>query len=1087
MLKLTSSFLSIMIVSSVWLSTPAQAETTLKIQWQSLGMEDNKFARFPLEGAKIILKDQEENELDTAYFEEGQVTFPISSHQISKIILQASFPGLALTEDVENQTKLGEFQIFDANDNTCTQADTVYQKEFELNDFIMKNGVYTYTFPGENKIWPTFHSLVDLIHQLKERLTLEKEVGFGAKKAAGQHLLMTLLDTITGLKVLSNASASRYSEHCMQVHPQDSDNWDVIGRLLSHLLLEERQVLKDEASDILKEGIAIWLSIALQERSSYKGQRLNIGDKIYYDAPVTENLEENLAAADCNQQDEFTVARLFWDLYDAANTQGNADIYQCTTGRDRTTLGLQSIWAILDQAQLANLDDFWRRGFLIESDVNNFLQVEKAADKKIFRNALSATDSFAEFAEAPSLTAPITKSRLDFGVTPEWVFNWTQVQNDEMSKLVLYSEDLDTVVLEKAEIPTNEYILTEEDLLHIEDIADPAQAAVIAVVMAGHYVSNPVELFYQAHNRAAVMVVDSSGSNQSTDPEDVRIPAGQKALNCLLVSQQDASLLDKPKGSETSPACSSTTVAINEPFAVLDLGATIDFDNAVSVLSYLTDPDGIVDTLELIDSAGGTDIAAGLFTAIELLKTSTSYHEVTEIEADDLFHQIGATPLDSIEQPPETGITPDDAIVSMIQNFDNRMGIVIFTDGFNNAGHQPVCDAIREAICSNMRVHYGFLQPLTYDAPLGYGYPHNELSCSLEACGNSRQRAPSSIEEAVLTSGGVFGIIGDAASQLAFVEQIGAKGLTNSDGTDPGGQLLMKQIQTADRLSSAQQTRAFTFRGQRQQKTRIIVDTNGHFQPTLTVFNRKGEIVAMVEDEGDGLIDLALAIPRDGTYVAEVYSQDGNLGPFNIFISVKEVGLPVMEPKTTVSLKIKGSGTGSIISEPKGIDCGNRGVSDCSTSRSDFLYTCLPPGGTNCSYGFGQGVKSVVNLVAEPEPDSVFIGFGGHEDCSDGQLTMIDSRHCIAYFSTLHTLTITKAGAGTGEVTSHNYARQPTAIACGAECTGRFADNEVIFLKAMADPGSVFMYWAGDCSSDDEQIEIDMDVDKHCTAYFEQQ
>jgi hypothetical protein len=57
------------------------------------------------------------------------------------------------------------------------------------------------------------------------------------------------------------------------------------------------------------------------------------------------------------------------------------------------------------------------------------------------------------------------------------------------------------------------------------------------------------------------------------------------------------------------------------------------------------------------------------------------------------------------------------------------------------------------------------------------------------------------------------------------------------------------------------------------------------------------------------------------------------------------------------------------------------------------------------------------------------------------------------------TLTITKAGTGTGSVTS-----SPSAISCGASCSAAFNTGALVTLTAAADTGSIFSGWSGDCS-----------------------
>ncbi len=59
----------------------------------------------------------------------------------------------------------------------------------------------------------------------------------------------------------------------------------------------------------------------------------------------------------------------------------------------------------------------------------------------------------------------------------------------------------------------------------------------------------------------------------------------------------------------------------------------------------------------------------------------------------------------------------------------------------------------------------------------------------------------------------------------------------------------------------------------------------------------------------------------------------------------------------------------------------------------------------------------------------------------------------------LGTVTVTRAGGGTGTVTS-----APAGIVCGASCAASFEVWTVITLNAVADPGSEFTGWSGVCS-----------------------
>jgi subtilisin family serine protease len=74
----------------------------------------------------------------------------------------------------------------------------------------------------------------------------------------------------------------------------------------------------------------------------------------------------------------------------------------------------------------------------------------------------------------------------------------------------------------------------------------------------------------------------------------------------------------------------------------------------------------------------------------------------------------------------------------------------------------------------------------------------------------------------------------------------------------------------------------------------------------------------------------------------------------------------------------------------------------------------------------------------------------------------INARAALASVVTNFTITVNKAGAGTGTVTSDS-----SGIDCGATCKGQFPQDSAVNLAAAPDPGSVFAGWSGDCSGAD--------------------
>lgn len=77
------------------------------------------------------------------------------------------------------------------------------------------------------------------------------------------------------------------------------------------------------------------------------------------------------------------------------------------------------------------------------------------------------------------------------------------------------------------------------------------------------------------------------------------------------------------------------------------------------------------------------------------------------------------------------------------------------------------------------------------------------------------------------------------------------------------------------------------------------------------------------------------------------------------------------------------------------------------------------------------------------------------------------------------TLTVTKAGGGSGKVTS-----SPSGINCGSVCSGTFKQGKKVTLTAKADSGSLFTGWGGSCSGTGS-CSVVMNSDVTVTATFE--
>ena len=78
-----------------------------------------------------------------------------------------------------------------------------------------------------------------------------------------------------------------------------------------------------------------------------------------------------------------------------------------------------------------------------------------------------------------------------------------------------------------------------------------------------------------------------------------------------------------------------------------------------------------------------------------------------------------------------------------------------------------------------------------------------------------------------------------------------------------------------------------------------------------------------------------------------------------------------------------------------------------------------------------------------------------------------------------HSLTVTKAGTGSGVVRSTDG-----LISCGADCSESYPEGTVVTLTAQPGKGSAFTSWSGDCSGTGISCQVTMDAERAVTATF---
>ena len=162
----------------------------------------------------------------------------------------------------------------------------------------------------------------------------------------------------------------------------------------------------------------------------------------------------------------------------------------------------------------------------------------------------------------------------------------------------------------------------------------------------------------------------------------------------------------------------------------------------------------------------------------------------------------------------------------------------------------------------------------------------------------------------------------------------------------------------------------------------------------------------------------------------------------------------------TLTVTKAGTGSGTVVSSPPGIDCGSQ-----------------------CSASFGTG--STVTLTAIPDVPgfSSFDGWSGAGCSGTGTcvVTMDAARDVTATFGGLpvETLTVTKTGTGSGTVTS-----SPLGIDCGTQCSASFLDAATVTLTAGTLGYSRFDGWSGEGCSGTGTCVVTMDAARAVTATF---
>src|SRR6267143_4190920 len=248
-------------------------------------------------------------------------------------------------------------------------------------------------------------------------------------------------------------------------------------------------------------------------------------------------------------------------------------------------------------------------------------------------------------------------------------------------------------------------------------------------------------------------------------------------------------------------------------------------------------------------------------------------------------------------------------------------------------------------------------------------------------------------------------------------------------------------------------------------KDLVTANWQGNAGNTVSVLlgNGNGTFqVAQNFQTGIGVAGVAVgAFTRSGRQ--DLATANYNAGTVSVLLNTTP---PASGYVLTVNKAGTGSGTVTSSDTPPSISCGPT----CATASA--------------SYASG----TVVTLTASPASGSTFAGWsGGCTGTGPCTVTMNAPTTVAATFTlqtTTYTLTVNKAGTGSGTVTSSDT---PPSISCGPTCataSASYPSGTTVSLTASAASGSTFASWSGCDITSGTTCTVTMSAAKSVTATF---
>jgi alpha-tubulin suppressor-like RCC1 family protein len=692
----------------------------------------------PLDGAKItVYNSANDKQIATGVLDGGAFSFVSPDNNLSftaKVTAQHNKDGIKFDIHAADRGII-EIGFQDTNIFNIGEVENNDNELLDIRDY-------------EAKSWSVFQAILELERLSKTVLNFNKDT----------HTVLVDLDR----------SSYTSSTGTIKIAKNRYFNWDTIAHEFSHAIADETKstiaqggahifginqydlpcdgdrsnsaTCKNKEASLklaFNEAYATWLGVSLLKNSSYKKTIEGVDDDIYQGG-ATYSLEQIKDIKAFGEDAELAISNLLWDIVDDDPEPNQRAL--CKNGcEDAVRIPLREVFdSALKGKKISSVSGFYNeiyKRYASSSPTSVFKSAGNVKPEIVERtHQLGAI--FAEFGIAPHINEKDNSIKLQsvYESTPApLTLKWKQLKTGTMPgldkfEILFFNAGKDKLLYKivinelKADIDTYSYTFSNNDISGLKKAfsqSNPVKVHIIVkgiasgkgaekgAIETGPYYGNLAS--FDVGNRHAAITVDSSGSNTSTDPSNLRKTAANQMLCGLAGADQSSGNAD----------------------ARLYSVAAYDFDSGVKTLSDFAPPSDLcaAQIFNRIDSSGGTDIAAAINVAVGALNSASG-----------------------------TATVP----------FPNQKRLYALTDMENGGGMQPVTNSLKNASTYGVQVNIGHLQPLN----TGYSLlSSSALEINGDLISVMRARVPfDDVIEAILETGGSYAIIQDARSQEAWAQ-----------------------------------------------------------------------------------------------------------------------------------------------------------------------------------------------------------------------------------------------------------------------------------------------------------------------------